>query len=381
MVGSMSKLSDYFETRTQSMVSQLRELVQMESPTREKTAVDALGDVVAKRAMTLGAVVTTVRQEERGDHILARWEGASTHRQILILCHMDTVWPLGTLNELPIRVEDGRFYGPGAYDMKAGLVLAFTAIQGLRALGTWPERPITCLFNSDEELGSRTSRDLIEEEARRSDLVLVLEPCTSDGSIKTSRKGTGRFVVTASGVAAHAGAAHSEGVNAIEELSHQILQLQSMTDYARGTTVNVGRIQGGGRTNVVPAHAKAWIDLRITTPQEGQRMLDAVRGLSPHLPGASLEIQGTLSRPPMERNELMRETFRRASAIAARIGFNLTEGASGGASDGNFSAALDVPTLDGLGALGDGAHALHEHVMIHSLPQRAALLAALLAYW
>jgi glutamate carboxypeptidase len=294
---------------------------------------------------------------------------------------MDTVWPLGTLAGQPVRIVDGRFYGPGSYDMKGGIVIALTAVRGLRALDAWPDRPITILFTSDEELGSRTSRALIEDQARRSALVLVLEPALASGALKTSRKGTGWFVVTASGVAAHAGGSHDEGVNAIEELAHQILTLQRMTDYARGTTVNVGRVLGGERTNVVPDQATVWVDLRVTGQDEGQRMLTRILGLEPHIPGALLHVRGKLSRPPMPRDAVMDKTFRRAAAIAAEMGQTLTEGGTGGASDANFSAALGVPTLDGLGPVGDGAHARHEHVRISSLPERAALLAALLARW
>jgi glutamate carboxypeptidase len=377
----MDRLRHYFDTQTDDMVAALRRLVEIESPSRDKAAVDALGAVMAQEAQALGATVTLDKQSEYGDHVIARWDGMADKQQLLILCHMDTVWALGTLAERPARIENGRFYGPGGYDMKGGVVIALTALRGLRALGQWPARPITALFTSDEEIGSRTSRALIEAEARRSELALVLEPATAAGALKTSRKGTGGFVVTATGVAAHAGAAHDEGVNAIEELAHQILAIQAMTDYEKGTTVNVGRVQGGQRTNVVPDRATAWVDLRIAAPQEGQRMLKRLTGLKAHLPGATLEVRGRLSRPPMPRDELMVRTFERAATIAAGVGVSVTEGASGGASDGNFSAALGVPTLDGLGAKGDGAHALHEHVLISSLPERAALLAALLLRW
>lgn len=377
----MNNLRSYFDGQTRTMVAELKQLVEMESPTRDKAAVDALGAVIAEKTRKLGATVTLDRQTKRGDHVVARWEGSAARRQLLILCHLDTVWSLGTLAEQPLRVKDGRLYGPGSYDMKAGVVIACAALQGLQALGLWPKRPITALFTSDEELGSRTSRALIEREAQRSDLVLVLEPALADGALKTSRKGTGRFVVKTSGVAAHAGAAHDEGVNAIEELAHQILVLQRMTDYERGTTINVGLVEGGQRSNVVPPRARAWVDLRVATPDEGQRVLKQVRGLKPKLPGASVWVQGDLSRPPMPRDDLMARTFQRAAAIAAELGLTLTEGSSGGASDGNFCAALGIPTLDGLGAAGDGAHARHEHVLIRSLPERAALLAALLTRW
>jgi len=377
----MENLRDFFDARTDEMVAELKRLVEIESPTRDKTAVDALGDVLAEETRALGAMVRLDEQAQRGDHVIARWAGAPARKQVLILCHMDTVWPPGTLAERPPRTEQGRLYGPGSYDMKGGIVITLTALRGLRTLGLWPERPITILFTSDEELGSRTSRALIEDEARRSDLVLVMEPAMSSGAVKTSRKGTGLFVVTTTGVASHAGAAHDEGVNAIEELAHQILALQRMTDYERGTTVSVGRVQGGGRSNVVPDRARAWVDLRVATRGEGQRMLACISNLKPHLPGAAVHVQGKLSRPPMPRDELMVQTFERATAIAAEIGLTLIEGTSGGASDGNFSAALGIPTLDGLGCVGDGGHALHEHVVISSLPERAALLSALLIQW
>ena len=310
---------DWFQARTTAMVTELQELVQIESPTRDKAAVDALGAVVAEQARALGATVTVERRSERGNHLVAHWNGSVTRRQILLLCHMDTVWPLGTLAERPIRIVDGRFYGPGSYDMKGGIVIALTAVRGLQALGAWPERPITILFTSDEELGSRTSRALIEDQARRSALVLVMEPALASGALKTSRKGTGWFVVTASGVAAHAGGSHAEGINAIEELAHQILTLQRMTNYERGTTVNVGRVLGGERTNVVPDQATLWVDLRVTGRDEGQRMLTRILSLEPRLPGASLHVRGKLSRPPMPRDDVVIETFRRAASIAAEL--------------------------------------------------------------
>jgi glutamate carboxypeptidase len=288
---------------------------------------------------------------------------------------------LGTLAERPARIEDGRFYGPGSYDMKAGIVVVLEALRGLGALGLLPQRPVTALFSSDEEVGSQTSRALIEEEARRSELTLVLEPALADGSLKTSRKGTGWFEVTTTGVAAHAGGNHDEGVNAIEEMAHQILAIQRMTDYARGTTLNVGRIQGGGPTNIVPDQAQVWVDMRVTSPQEGQRIVQEFQGLEPVMPGAAVHAQGALSRPPMQRDELMIQTYQRAKSIAAQVGLTLTENSTGGASDGNLTAALGIPTLDGLGPVGAGAHAVHEHVVISSLPERAALLAALLLHW
>lgn len=375
------QLRSYFEARTEDMVAHLQGLVEIESPTRVKRAVDRLGALVARQAKDLGARVTLERQTNRGDHVVARWNESPADPQLLILCHLDTVWPLGTLDERPVYREDGRLYGPGCYDMKASVTLVLAALRGLQRLNLWPLRPITVLFTSDEELGSRTSRSLIEHEAQRSALVMVMEPSLNRGGLKTSRKGTGRVLVVTRGVPAHAGAAHDEGVNAIEEMAHQILALQRMTDYARGTTINVGRIQGGERTNIVPDQAKVWVDMRVTSQEEGQRMLEQVSALAPQLPGASVQVKAKLSRPPMPRDALMIQTFQQAADIAAEIGLQLGEGKSGGASDANFCAALGVPTLDGLGPLGDGAHAYHEHVRIASLPERAALLAALLHRW
>jgi len=379
--GQSLDLLTYFNERTEAMVAFLRRLVEMESPSHDKAAVDALGQVIAQEARSRGATVQVVRQERWGDHLIARWPGQDPRVQFLILCHMDTVWPVGRLAEQPVTVRDGRIYGPGTHDMKGGIVITLTALQGLRELGLEPLHPVTVLFTSDEEVGSQTSQALIEAEARRSRLVCVMEPATPEGGIKTARKGTGIFTVVARGVAAHAGAAHDQGVNAIEELAHQILTLQGMTDYARGTTVNVGVVRGGERRNIVPDWAEVLVDLRVSSRAEGERMVRAIQELTPRLPGARLEVRGELRRPPMERDARMVATFQRAQAIASRLGIVLREGSSGGASDGNFTAAMGVPTLDGMGTMGDGAHAVHEHVLIPSLPERAALLAAILTSW
>lgn len=372
----MEKLVEYFRAQSDAMTALLQQLVMLESPTTHKAAVDRLGAFLAEQARGLGAEVSLVRQERVGDHVVAHW--GQGDGQVLFLCHMDTVWEVGTLATCPLRLAGGRLYGPGAYDMKGGIAIALSALGGLRALDRWPALPITLLITTDEERGSRTSRELIETEARRSRLVLCMEPALSNGALKTQRKGTALFRVTAWGRAAHAGADHEKGINAIEELAHQVLALQRMTDYHNGTTVSVGRIEGGTRSNVVPDKAWAWVDLRVSTRAEGERMNRAIHNLQPVLPGARLEISGGLNRLPMERNELMVQTFAWAQSVAARIGFRLREGATGGGSDANFTAALNIPTLDGLGAVGDGAHAVNEHVLLASLPERTALVAALL---
>ncbi len=380
----MSTQAAWLETFSRlegDLVALLRELVARESPTTEKEAVDRLGEFVADRLRELGADVERIPQESVGDHWIATWGDREASTQILTLCHLDTVWPLGTLARMPIREADGRLYGPGAFDMKGGIAILLGALRGLLAMNIRPPHRIRMLFTSDEETGSETSRPLIEGEARRSHLVLCLEPGLPDGSLKTFRKGVADFTVIAHGRSAHAGVDPQRGVNAIEELAYQIMRLRGLADPRRGTTVAVGVIRGGIRPNVVPDYAEMVVDVRVATRAEMDRIERAFRNLRPVLDGARLEVRGGFNRPPMERDARMVATFERARAIAAELGLALTEGGTGGGSDANFTAALGVPTLDGLGAIGNGAHALDEHVRVDSLPQRAALVAALLARW
>jgi len=295
--------------------------------------------------------------------------------------HLDTVYPLGTLARQPVREQDGSLYGPGVMDMKASVVMFVTAMRLLQRAGQMPQRTITALYTSDEEVGSETSRALIEAQAQGKDLALCLEPCLPDGSLKVWRKGVGSFTVQAVGRSTHAGADHERGVNAIEEMAHQVLALQAMTDYDSGTTVNVGVIGGGTRPNVVPNACQAVADVRVMTPAEGERLTRAIYALRPATRGADLHISGGLNRPPMPRTPLLAATFARAQGIAAALGITIGEGGTGGGSDANFVAPLGVPILDGLGALGNGAHSEREHVVIAHLPVRAALLAALLSEW
>jgi glutamate carboxypeptidase len=375
----MTDLRMYFSQRAGEMLDLLRRLVELESPSTDKAATDRIGRFVAQIAREAGASVKLVPQQRWGDHVLARWgEG---EEGFLLLCHLDTVWPMGTLAERPWRVEGDRVSGPGCLDDKASAVVVLAALQGLADLGLAPSRPVTALFNSDEEVGSRSSRPLIEAQAAQAGVVFCVEPATPDGSLKVWRKGTARYVVTALGRAAHAGADHDKGINAIAELAHQVLRLQGMTDYGLGTTVSVGWVQGGTRTNIVPDRAQARVDVRVQTLVEGNRMVAAFDELQPVVPGARLTVEGGLSRPPMEESPVTLETFRRAQEIAAALGLTLTAGGSGGASDGNFTAAMGVPTLDGLGAVGDGAHSVGEYVLVPSLAERAALMATLLSHW
>ena len=318
-----------------------------------------------------------LRQVAAGDFVRARW--GDSEGGTLLLCHMDTVWDLGTLAERPVRVEDDRLYGPGAFDMKGGIVNALWALRTLRELTLMPSRRVTLLITSDEETGSDASRALIEAEARDHEVVFVLEPAhPPHAALKTWRKGVGGYRVTVTGRASHAGAAHDEGINAIEELARHILAIQALTDYAAGTTVNVGVIRGGTRSNVVPEQAWADVDYRVMDMAEAARVDAFMRGLKPQRDGIKLAVTGGLNRPPMVRTPASVALYARAEAIAAELGFSVTETGTGGGSDGNFTAALGVPTLDGLGVVGDGGHALHEHVVLSSLPERAALLAGLI---
>jgi len=371
-----------FAPQSAAMVDLVRSLAAIESPTTDKAAIDRLGADLAARLAALGAIVTIEQQETAGDHIMARWPaGGSDRGPLLILSHMDTVWGLGTLARRPMRENDGRLYGPGVLDMKGGIAVALTALRSLRERGAWPARPVVALFTSDEETGSLTSRPLIEAEARKAALALVLEPGLKDGELKTARKGTGYLRLVATGRASHAGADHAGGRNAIVELAHHVLAAQELTDYTAGTTVNVGVISGGTRTNVVPDHAEALADIRVANPAEAQRLAQWAVARRPVIEGASIGATLTLNRPPMARDATMIETFRRAQTIASQLGLELSEGSTGGGSDGNFAAALGVPVLDGLGPWGDGGHAKHEHLVIASLAERAALLAALLSEW
>jgi glutamate carboxypeptidase len=370
-----------FAAETGAMVALLRELAEIESPSLDKAAVDRAGQAMLGHLTALGAQVELDRQRKTGDHLVARWGPAGRSDGMLILVHLDTVYPMGTLARQPVREQDGNLFGPGVYDMKASAVMTLTAIRVLQQTGRMPAKPITALFTSDEEIGSASSRALIEQQARGKDLVLCLEPCLPDGSLKTWRKGIGSFTIQATGFATHAGADHERGVNAIEEIAHQVIALQRMTDYDRGTTVSVGVVRGGTRANVVPEECRAVVDARVMTPAEGERLSRAIHNLQPAVRGARLKITGGLNRPPMPRTPLLAQTFARAQAIAAGLGITVGEGGTGGGSDANFVAPLNVPVLDGLGAQGNGAHSEREHVVIASLPERAALLAALLSEW
>lgn len=358
-----------------AMVATLGELVAIESPTDSPEGLRRMADRLVELFAPFGPV-ERFRQETAGDHLLLRVPGQVEDAPVLALCHYDTVWPLGSLAENPFRVEDGLARGPGVFDMKGGIVCLLYA---LRALAGRPRRPLWALFTSDEETGSRTSRPLIEELARQSACVLVFESPLPGGTLKTARKGVGRYTVTIEGRAAHAGVEPEKGISAAQEAAHQVLAIHALNAPERGTTVNVGVVRAGTRANVVAARAELEVDVRVARADEAERVDRALRGLTPVLAGARIRVEGGLNRPPMERIPATAALFERARAIAGSMGVDLREGATGGASDGNFTAALGIGTLDGLGPEGEGAHAAHEHVIVESLPRRAALAAGLLA--
>lgn len=351
-------------------------LVAIESPTDDKAAVDRCGTLLSSRLADLGARITRVPQTSAGDHLVARFGTAP--RQVLIVGHFDTVWPIGQIARMPLVEREGRLHGPGVLDMKAGIALGMLATRAVAARHPLDRVGVTMLWTTDEETGSDTSRALIEEEARRSDAVLVLEPALAGGALKTARKGIAQYQLTAHGVSAHAGVDPRKGINAIRELAQQVLALDAVRDLDRGISVNVGVIQGGTRSNVVPDFATAEVDVRAETLADADVLDRTMHALTARTPGARLEVTGGFNRPPMERSPGVVRLFTLARDVAATLGHHLEEGATGGGSDGNFTAALGVPTLDGLGAVGDGAHALHEHVEIEPLTFRAALLAGLI---
>ncbi len=375
------ELYSYLRPRAQEMARLLGRFVRAESPSYEKAAVDRFGRLVAAEWRKRGARVEFLRQRERGDHLrVTLWRGRRRPQgQLLVLGHLDTVYDLGTLDRMPFRVSRGRALGPGAYDMKSGLVIALFAADALARMQIRPGKRVVFLWTSDEEIGSMTSRSWIEREARRSDAALVLEPSSGlDGRLKTARKGVGEIELIVTGRAAHSGVNPEDGVNAVHELALQIARIARFNDPRRGIGVNADVVEGGTRSNVIAASARALIDVRVTRAADMRRLEAKFRRLRPILPGARLEVRGGFSRPPLERISSA-ALFRKAQALASRMGFELQESFTGGASDGSFTAALGVPTLDGLGGVGAGAHSPGECVLLSKLPERAALLAALLA--
>jgi glutamate carboxypeptidase len=371
-----SDLLQWCQTQRAWQRAILETIVAHESPSFDKAAVDRCGAALTSELAAVGASVTRIDGGLRGDHVRADVDGSGG--RVLLLGHFDTVWPVGQLGRMPLREEAGRLYGPGTFDMKAGIAVAVLAVRALNEHRSLARPHITMLWTTDEEIGSGTSKATIEKAAHECQAVLVLEPSLPGGGVKTSRKGVGEFELVVHGIAAHAGLDPEKGASAIHELAQQIVVLESLQDLARGVTVNAGQISGGTRTNVIADTARAMIDVRVPTMADATTIAQKLRSLTPTRSGTRLEVTGGIDRPPLERTAAVVRLYDCARQVASDLGQDLPEGPAGGGSDGNFTAALGVPTLDGLGPRGSGAHAVHEHIELEDLPWRSAFLATLL---
>ena len=369
----------YCESQMGGFLRCLQQAVEIESPSQNAAAIDRMANFFASEFSARGANVRLLSHAAAGSAVVAEcWSDAHDAKPILLLGHLDTVWDIGTLQQMPFQVREGRAYGPGIYDMKSGMVCGLWAVQALSALQITPPGPIRFFLNADEEVSSQAFREELLAEAGQARAVLVLEPAAAQGALKTARKGVGEFQVTVRGRSAHAGINPSAGVNAISELARQIPRIEKLARPRRGLTVNVDVVNGGTRFNVIPELAVARVDVRVPSVRDREWIETRMRALAPVHSEAKLEVTGGINRPPLER-KMASALFRKAREWGRRMGFELTEASTGGGSDGNFTAALGIPTLDGMGGTGDGAHARHEHVILSELPQRAALLAAMIA--
>jgi glutamate carboxypeptidase len=347
----------------------LRRLVEIESPTGGAAGIAAIGELIAAELRAIGASV-----EHREGGAVVGYIGEAVTDPLLVMAHMDTVWPVGTLAKMPVRIEDGFLWGPGSLDMKAGIVIA---LEALRGIGATP-RPVIVLVTADEEIGSPAGRPLVEELARNAAAALVVEPPVREGTVTTARSGLARYQMYIQGRSAHAGNGHRGGVSAIDELAHQTIALHALADRIQGARINVGQVGGGSGDNVVAAEAWARIDARAWTSEGQQQLEAAIHGLRPRLEGAQLTVEGGITRPPMNQSHVAERLAQRAIEIAAGIGLEIDQNTSAGGSDGNFAAAAGIPVLDGLGPDGVGAHAIDERVSLKSLAERIQLLRALL---
>ena len=374
-----SPLLAWLNERRGAMVQFIRQLVEQESPSFNKPAVDAFGQSLGKTLTSMGARVQFHPAREFGDHLQADFVADNSARPILLLGHMDTVWDVGSIRKMPAREKSGRLFGPGVYDMKAGVAEMIFAIDAQRHLYDRIPRSVTIFLSSDEEVKSASSRPVLEKLAKQSAAVFVLEPSAGlKGALKTARKGVGEYKVKITGRASHAGLDPQNGHSAIIELARQIERIAAFTDPRRGISVNPGIVRGGTRTNVVAAEAEVEVDARIARLPDAARLDRKFRSLRPFDKVCRLEISGGINRPPLERALAVVGLFRKAQAAARELGFEVDEASVGGGSDGNFTAALGIPTLDGLGAVGEGAHALNESIVISEIPRRTALLARLI---
>jgi glutamate carboxypeptidase len=373
----------FLESRRSQILDLTRALVETESPSGDVEGSRAVVGLLAEAARKIEGITSVERIESPGygEHlrVCAFDDARDVSGSILLIGHTDTVHPRGSLAERPWREQDGRIYGPGIFDMKANCALALEVVNACATLDLAPRRPVVILLTCDEETGSMTGRALVEEEARKARCVLVLEPSAAGGRVKTARKGTGMFTLEAHGIAAHAGLEPEKGASAILELARQIERLHAMNDAARGVAVNVGVIQGGTRSNVVPAEAIAEIDIRFSTNEDARQLEETILSIKPFDERVKLRFGGGINRPPLERTEKVASLYELARGVAAKLDFELDETSVGGASDGNFVSALDVAVLDGLGITGDGAHATHEHIMADDIARRGALLTGIIA--
>jgi glutamate carboxypeptidase len=369
----------YFESRQDALLQSIREFVEIESPSDNKAAADRIGAFLAEKFALIGGRPQLHRTENFGDNLQIDFPGTANTKPVLLLGHFDTVYSLGTLPTMPCQIDNDRLQGPGVLDMKAGIALMLFAIEALQAWHGQLPRPVTVLLVSDEEVGSCSSRKITEALARKSAAVLVLEPAAGlRGAVKTARKGVGGYTLTVKGVAAHAGLDPGKGHSAILELARHIAVISKWNDLKSGVSLNPGVIRGGTRTNVIAAEAVAEIDVRIKSAKQAVGLDRKFRALKPFDKHCKLHIEGGINRLPMERNAGVAALYKKAQAIAKQIDWKLEEAAVGGGSDGNFTAGIGIPTLDGLGAVGEGAHAIHEHIVISELPRRALLLAGLI---
>jgi glutamate carboxypeptidase len=371
-------LLEWLTPQRDAMLAALRLLVEHESPSSDKPALDLLARGIEARLRAAGTRAEILPLETAGNAVLARVGPESPTPHGLVLGHFDTVWPVGTLASMPFRAEEGRIHGPGTFDMKASIVLVEFALRAIAHLALPLPRPIHILITADEEIGSRASQPLIQRQCQNAAYALVLESPLEGGRLKTARKGVGGFELAITGRAAHAGIEPEKGASAVVELAHQILAIEALARPDLGTTLNIGRIEGGTTANVVPAQAHAVIDARAWSAAEASRVAHGLASLQPATPGTTLGVTGGFNRPPMERTAATVTLLEQARVLGSALGIDVTEGSTGGGSDGNFTAAAGVPTLDGLGCEGAGAHAAHEHILARSLPERAAFLAALL---
>jgi glutamate carboxypeptidase len=372
----------FYAEKTSEIIELITTLANFETPSASKAHVDLLCNYLEGVVRDLGAqTVERFPQEAVGDFLLAKWNTDIPGKPIMILMHMDTVWPVGTLEKRPVHLEGSRLIGPGTWDMKGSIALVLSAIKGLRQRGEFPNRPIWVLFTSDEEVGSGASWATIEHYAQQAGLCLVMEFAGVNGGLKTWRKGVGIYTVEVKGRSSHAGNAPEKGINAVVELAHQTLALTALNKLDVGTSVSVTVVNGGSTFNVIPDQATAKVDVRFLSKAEAERIEGEMRALTPKLTGASISVQKGTSRPPMEHDATMISAYAQARAIAAKQGHDLLEEGSGGGSDGNITSALGVPTLDGLGYMGEGAHALTEQVYTESIANRTALMDGILREW